>query len=242
MKPWNTLITGICVAAALPVTAAHADAIGTEGVVRASQLVMVPDVRNEERTSKGFSLIRAGRPQQAIAEFDAVIAAADRRYSGDSRPRLCARSEVERRQSASPGKEPVLIDPAICDAHFGKGFALIDLGKGNLAEGELRRAIELAPYDAHYINEYAELFKSRREWQKSHDLFARAWAIVDKDKSGPDAKVAARALRGMGYTQIALGRLDDAERLFRESQEFEPDSKAARFELSHIARKKAIGS
>jgi len=242
MKPWKTLIAGTCVAAALPVTAAYADGMGAEGVARASQLVMAPDLQSKERTSKGFSLIRAGRPQQAIAEFDAVIAAADRQYSGDPRPRLCARDEATARQFAGPGKEPVMIDPAVCDAHFGKGFALIDLGKGNLAEGELRRAIELAPYEAHYVNEYAELFKSRREWQKSHDLFARAWAIVDKDKSGPDAKVAARALRGMGYTQIGLGRLDDAERLFRQSQEYEPDSKAAHFELSHIARKKAIGS
>src|SRR3546814_3299420 len=96
--------------------------MGAEGVARASQLVMAPDLQSKERTSKGFSLIRAGRPQQAIAEFDAVIAAADRQYSGDPRPRLCARDEATARQFAGPGKEPVMIDPAVCDAHFGKGF------------------------------------------------------------------------------------------------------------------------
>lgn len=242
MSRWKACIPGICVATALAAPV-HADTVSGVAANLASQLAAAPDAQNRQRTSKGFSLIRAGRPQQAITEFDAVIAAADRQYSRDPRPRLCAADEAKARQFASAaGEEAVLIDPAVCDAHFGKGFALVDMGKGNLAEAELRRATELAPYEPHYFNEYAELFKSRREWQKSHALFAHAWAIVDKDKTGPDSKMAARALRGMGYTSIELGQLDEAEKLFRQSLEYEPDSEPARIELNHIARKKAIGS
>lgn len=243
MKRWKAYVPGVCAAIALAAPSAHADAVSGAAANLASQLVTAPEVQNKQRTSRGFSLIRAGRPQQAIMEFDAVIASADQQYSRDPRPRLCAADEAKARQFASAaGEEAVLIDPAVCDAHFGKGFALVDLGKGNLAEAELRRATELAPYEPHYFNEYAELFKSRREWQKSYDLFARAWAVVDKDKSGADSRMAARALRGMGYSRIGLGQLDEAEKLFRQSQEYEPDSEAARIEIGFIARKKAIGS
>src|SRR3546814_3056230 len=56
-----------------------------------------------------------------------------------------------------------LVDSALCDAHFGKGFALIDLGRGDLAEAELLKAMQMAPDNAQFANEYAELFKSRSE-------------------------------------------------------------------------------
>ena len=61
-------------------------------------------------------------------------------------------------------------------------------------------------------------------------------------KDGPDASLAARALRGMGYNKIEMGDLDAAENLFRQSQEYDPGSEAAKVELGYIARKKAIGS
>lgn len=135
-----------------------------------------------------------------------------------------------------------MVSSAVCDAHFGKGFALVDLGRGDLAEAELRRATELAPDNAHYANEYAELFKSRRQFQESYDLFARAWSVVDKDTKGPDAGIAARALRGMGFNLIELGRLDEAKTMFSQSLAYDAGNAAAKTELDFIAQRQAIGS
>ncbi|SFF85166.1 hypothetical protein SAMN05518801_102197 [Novosphingobium sp. CF614] len=196
------------------------------------------DAEARAQVSTGFDFIRAGKPNQAIEAFDRVIAASDARYAGDRRPRLCLGSGTK----AGKAAEAIALDPCVCDAHFGKGFALIDLGRGDLAEPELRLATEMAPDNAHYANEYAELFKSRREWRKSYDLFAHAWDVVDKDKAGPDAAIAARALRGMGYNRIEMGAFEEAERLFRKSQEYDPNSEVAKSELGYIARKLAIGS
>lgn len=191
------------------------------------------------RVDQAFDLIRNGKQAKAVGLFSDVIASADRSLAGDTRMRLC------RSDRNAPSADPsgvVLVDGALCDAHFGKGYALIDLGRGDLAEGELRMAMEMAPGNAHFANEYAELFKSRREWEQGYDAFAHAWAIADKDTAGPDADLAARALRGMGYTKMQLGDLDEAARLFRQSQDFEPRSEAAKIELGNIARKQAIGS
>lgn len=183
-----------------------------------------------------FDMIRKGKQANAVALFDKVIADAGRHFAGETRPIRC-------RITGAPMPEAgaVMVDRSLCDAHFGKGFALIDMGQGDLAEAELLKATQLGPQSAHYANEYAELFKSRREWQKSYDLFERAWTIVDKNPAGPDARIAARALRGMGYNMVGLGNLAQARELFLKSQEYDPDSQAARIELSHIEKRIAIG-
>ncbi|EIZ78786.1 diguanylate cyclase/phosphodiesterase [Novosphingobium sp. Rr 2-17] len=184
---------------------------------------------------QGFDLIRKGKQAQAVKLFDKVIQDADQRLVGDMRPRQCSTTGAIASDSA-------IVDSAVCDAHFGKGYALIDMGRGDLAETELRTAAQMAPTNAHFTNEYAELFKSRREWQQSYDLFAHAWDVVDKNPKGADAGVAARALRGMGYNKIELGQYEEAERLFKQSQIYDPTSTVASGELEYIARKKAIGA
>jgi len=196
----------------------------------------ISGIRDE--VDQGFNLLSKGKQAMAVNLFDRVIATVDRHLAGDSRQKLCDGDGHIKADLAGT----VIVDKAVCDAHFGKGYALIDLGRGDLAEAELHMATTMAPGDAHYANEYAELFKSRREWQKSYDLFARAWNVVDKDMKGPDASLAARALRGMGYNMIELGKLDEAEKLFRQSLDYEPRSDAAKGELSYLARKRAIGS
>lgn len=185
---------------------------------------------------QAFNLIRRGKQEQAVKLFDKVITQGQMHLAGDTRPRLC------RLGDGAAGDVSASIDPAVCDAHFGKGFALIDLGRGDLAEAELAKATQMAPTNAHFANEYAELFKSRRDWQKSYDGFARAWSVVDKSTTGPDASVAARALRGMGFNKAAMGQYDEAEALYTQSLQYDPSNAIANAELGNIARRKAIGS
>jgi tetratricopeptide (TPR) repeat protein len=190
--------------------------------------------------------IRIGKPAEAVKLADALIATiGPKEGAGTASTPYCAHrgDTLGSALGAAARKENATFYPmALCDAHFLKAFALIDMGRGDLAESELQQAIALDPLEAHYVNEYAELYKSRREWQKSYDLFARAWGIVDKGRRGPDATIAARALRGMGYNKIEMMQFGEAETLFRQSQDYEPDSEVARSELQYIARKKAIGS
>ncbi|WP_243652784.1 diguanylate cyclase [Novosphingobium sp. PhB165] len=188
--------------------------------------------------SRGFDMIRAGKPEKAVKLFDSVISASEQGLAGDARPRLCL---SDNGGHAAPSNA-IMVSSAVCDAHFGKGYALVDLGRGDLAENELRRATELAPDNAHYANEYAELFKSRRQFQKSYDLFAHAWAIVDKNTKGSDAGIAGRALRGMGFNLIELGRLGEAKQMFEQSLLYDPGNSGAKSELDFIAQRQAIGA
>jgi len=136
-------------------------------------------------------------------------------------------------------RDAVVTDMAPCHAYFIKGFALIDLGRGPEAEPFLRRATELAPNNAHYLNEYAEWWKSARKWQKSYDLFAQAAGLAALQPPDVRNKRHARSLRGMGFNLIELGRLDTAESIFNQSLKLEPDSQAAANELAHIKEQRA---
>lgn len=191
-----------------------------------------------------FASIRAGDPNAAIATADRVVAAYETAFRG--KIVKCADGLDDAVKvtilTADKNTDITVVGPGWCQALFAKGFALIDLHRSDEAEPFLARAVTMAPTDAHYLNEYAELWKGRREWQRSFDLFSQSFDLVDHDPKGRNAPVAARALRGMGFTKIELGDLDEAERLFRRSLEFDPKSTGARSELEYIARKKAVGT
>ncbi|TXI08990.1 MAG: tetratricopeptide repeat protein [Novosphingobium sp.] len=139
-------------------------------------------------------------------------------------------------------REAVEIDGAFCLAPFLKGCALIDLHRWDDAEPMLRLASESAPLNAQFRNEYAEWFKAMKQWQKAHDVFEEAYGLGEYAGDEANKKAnQARALRGMGFTEIEMGDLDKAEESFRKSLKIIPDHEGAKSELQYIAnlRKKA---
>jgi tetratricopeptide (TPR) repeat protein len=210
----------------------------------ADKITIEMENARESELQAGYDFIRAGKPAEALAKFDAVIAGyeAERRGTqvrcADSLEQAIILSAV---LTADPGLdgEATILGANWCSALFAKGFALIDLGRSDQAEDYLERATQMAPFEPHYVNELAELYKNRRQWQRSHDTFARALDIADYPGVDASPRVRARSLRGMGFTMIELGDLDAAEELFRRSQDYDPDSAAARTELEYIASLRA---
>ena len=209
----------------------------------ADGVVVEPDTQFDAQLLEGVQLLSAGKPAPAIKIFDAIIAAYEAKY-GTKIIYRCATptsakdtiADALQAALATKGKTIVIGSEEWCTALWGKGFALIDLGKTDEAGLYLARAVEMDPMNAHFINEYAEWFKPQRKWQQSYDLFLRAWRTVDHDKKGPNRRVAARSLRGMAFNLIELGNLKEAERLYRQSLEYEPEAAAkVQNELDYIA-------
>jgi Tfp pilus assembly protein PilF len=185
-----------------------------------------------------------GDPSRAEQAFSRIIKHYQGRYRAKASFRCSINAEHAKELAASlenaPGEQDIIIlGPDWCTALWGKGFTLIDLGRWNEAEPFLARSVEMAPHNAHFRNEYAEWFKSRRDWNRAFLEFSLAWDVVSHDPQGPDRTLAARALRGLGFAKIELGQLDEAEALFRKSLEFEPDSRAAANELEFIAQQRS---
>jgi tetratricopeptide (TPR) repeat protein len=212
--------------------------------VQAESVTVTFQSEHREKLDAGFDALWAGQYSKAEKIFARVITDFEEKHSGQ-RIYRCADGMDDTLQvailaAADAGTGPIsVLGPEWCEALFGMGYVLIDLKRSDEAGKYLARAVEMAPTKAHYINEYAEWYKSRREWQRSHDLFAQAWDKVSHDKAGPNRTVAARALRGMGFNKIELGDLDEAKRLFNQSLEFELENAMAKSELEYIARLEA---
>ena len=209
----------------------------------ATNVTIAPESSHDTELADALGKMQHGDPAGAEAIFTKVI----KTYEAQSKPGQTYRCAEDLEDSikvsgllmmTAKGSDVTVLGPGWCMALWGEGFSLIDLGRSDEALPFLARAAEMAPTRAHYINEYAEWYKSNHQWQKAHDLFAQAWSVVDHDKKGPDRKVAARALRGIAYTTVELGDLDAAEKLFRQSQQYEPESEAAKSELEYIRQQR----
>lgn len=242
MRSGFLLSIGLTLAVIVTIPAASAETVGVIGH-GGSKITMEPLGPEQDEVVKGLKLVAAGQPAEAEKVFTSVIAQFEASHD-PAIPYRCTRDgdsakrTIKLSAAGLNGKDYILGGFVWCAALFGKGYALIDLQRPDDAGPYLARAVEMAPADAHYVNEYAEWFKTRRQWQKSYDLFAQAWDVVDRDKQGRDRKIAARALRGMAYNKVEMGELDAAEKLNRQSQEYEPENVGVRSELEYIAKLK----
>ena len=190
------------------------------------------------------ALLLAGKPDKAEAIFSLIIADMEKTHD-PAVPYRCVYTEMVQTTIAYTTKElgqkPFILGSDVwCTALWGKGFALIDLQRSDEAGPFLARSVEMMPVNAHFINEYAEWYKSKRDSKASFDLFLRAWHTVGHDVKGSDRKIAARSLRGMAYNLIEQGDLDGAERLYRQSLDYEPEASGkVQQELDYIKEQKA---
>lgn len=232
-----TFAFGLALLLAVPIQArAAADAPARSDSFEAEQSKLLVDA---------FELTQKGKPAEAEVLFSKVINAYEKSAKSGVIYR-CANgglnvvSTLLGAVAQAPKNEIIAVGPNWCAALFGKGFVLIDLGRLPEAGPFLAKAVEMEPLNPHYINEYAEWFKSQRNWTRSYSLFSQAWGLVSHDKKGPDRPVAARALRGMAFNLIEQGDLEQAEKLLKESLEYEPEAaKKVQTELDYIADMKA---
>ena len=236
MRFRQTLGLSIALALGLGALPAYAKAVAAP-----SADIGKSQAEEDQAMAKAFTLVAQGKAVEAEAIFSAVIAKYDRAAEPDVAYR-CANgldgtlSVLLKAATSNAKGTTVALGPNWCAALFGKGYALIDLGRASEAGPFLAKAVAMDPLNAHYLNEYAEWFKPQRQWQRSYDLFAQAWDIVSHDKKGPDRKIAARSLRGMAFNLIELGDYKKAERLYRQSLDFEPEAAAkVQNELDYIA-------
>lgn len=145
------------------------------------------------------------------------------------------------------------------DTIFLRGYCLVELEQLDAAERSLREALELIEDDFVYACELGHVMHQRREWAAAMALFERAAANADAalhtedlgpTPAAPEGALVLfntvggwkrRAMRGIGFSLFELGRLDDAERAYREVLAIEPNDQQAQNELRLILQTRARG-
>ncbi len=242
-------------AAALAATCTLADAtvIGTYGVTSSSAAsapasapsgvdpaVAARRAADAASINQAGALIQAHQPQAAIERIlDPLIADQEAQVRNIQASLYCAQSPAESLvyllAAANAKKPAVVVDGTLCSAYFMRGFAEIDLGKLPAAEADYDHLVTLSPHNPHYLNEVGQFHSRMRDWNGALALFHRAEEDA-KAFSVPgraDAELGL-ALRGIGYVDVELGKLDEAEAAYRRCIEIDANDQKAKAELGYV--------
>jgi len=194
---------------------------------------------DQAQVNSAADLISAGKPTEAIAILDPIIASQEEAARSDTRQRYCARGTAETLfytgLAAKEKKSAVVLDQSACYAIFLKGFALIDLNRSDEAKLFIERAVAMAPSNAQFLGELAEWYKMHGDLDHAWDLFKQAETAASFSPNDRETFDRTRGMRGEGYILIERGKLDEAEAIYRACLRIDPNDERAKAQLQYIA-------
>ncbi|NIA52944.1 tetratricopeptide repeat protein [Massilia sp. TW-1] len=197
------------------------------------------EAEQQQHVDAAAKLLQQGKPAEALDGIDKVIAHFEAVRKDKTDVAYCARSPAESlvylAEAAKNNTATSVYGSAWCDAYFLRGYALIELGRAGEARAALERAVHLAPREAHYRSELAELYARQKNWNEALAAFDASATVAEEsvDKERKNAELG-RALRGKGFVLVELGKLDEAEAMYRRCLALDPADKKAMNELRYV--------
>ncbi len=134
----------------------------------------------------------------------------------------------------------IVVSFGYAHAYFLKGFIAVEQRDLNQAIEHMSKAVTLSPMNTDFLCELGYSYQSTRVWDKALECFARALSNTpEDDRNGNIAR--RRALRGQAFVLVELGKIDDAEHLYKKCLEIDPRDQNALHELQCIAHLRAGG-
>lgn len=193
----------------------------------------------ERSLVEGYTLLNQGYRKKAIEEFDKAIEQCQEQYGARNKRVYASRGQTETLYymllAAADDKPAMAVDSTCADALYLRGYASLDSGQFEIAEEYIERAVSMAPVNARYLSELGHIQHLKRDWKRALELFGQAEEYAAA-YSPPEVRELelTRAKRGVGYSLIELGRLDEAEAKFRECLAIDRKDKNALHELEYI--------
>ncbi|MEK7863991.1 MAG: tetratricopeptide repeat protein, partial [Chloroflexota bacterium] len=188
----------------------------------------------EKYLQEGIDLIQSKDLALAIEKFDRIITDYDDTYGHRSDKLFLSFLSREEflafvKGQPPPEREVVWLHPYYSQAHYYKGYALVQLERTPEACAEIQRAIDLNPMHGPFYLELAYIHARQRDFDRALQLYNNA---LERDYF-PAKSATAAAYRGIGYIYIESGMLSEAVRMYEKSLELEPESSIARQELDY---------
>jgi tetratricopeptide (TPR) repeat protein len=202
------------------------------------------DLEQSALLKQGLDLAAKGSRETAIRDFyDPVIAYYERAYSDTHKHYFSARDTAEALLYALDGAktntDTLVVSRNWVEAHFVKGFALVDLGQLNAAHAEFDSALKLAPHNSQVRAELGSLYNRQREFSKALESYQQAEQDVEFSPSEAKTLDQVRACHGLGYAYTELGQWDDAEKAYRKALEINPNDQQSLKEIQYIQRQRS---
>ncbi|MDX1705563.1 tetratricopeptide repeat protein [Pseudidiomarina sp.] len=199
----------------------------------------------QQYMEQGLEDLSYGHPEKALGEFDQAIALCKKQFAGSEERVYVARGMTDSiyymLKARVDNESAVAVATDCADAFYLRGYASIELGQIDAGEQHLNKALEFSPVNSMYLSEMGHIYHIKEDWQKALDTFAQAEEFSAFSPEELKASELARAKRGVGFSLIELGRLDEAEAKFRECLELDPNDEVALHELKYIEEQRNSG-
>jgi tetratricopeptide (TPR) repeat protein len=190
----------------------------------------------------GFQLIRLKKPEQAMTKyFNPILATYQKKFPQDGNRYFCARNQKEAlayllsasQKKTKKGKTSIISD-VWCNAQFGKAQAYIVMKKWPQAKVEMFKAVSMSPQNAQYLSELGHIYHAEKNWADALKIFKRAEKATQFSSPQYRKVEKTRAIRGIGFSLIEMGRLHEARQEFQRCLKINPKDKRALNELTYI--------
>jgi tetratricopeptide (TPR) repeat protein len=219
-----------------------------------------PAVLTAEQISKllqeGADVLKQGNAELAIKNYfepvnqsfmrqTAKAGADDEIYSTHSATETAAYTAKVAKENEGSAKplRMVTVDGAWTDALILKARALGQLNRAPEALSALNQAVTLSPGYPPVWLEMGAIYKDRKDWENSFKAYKTAendaGAIEDK---AAQTQALAGALRGQAMAMVELGRLDDAETLYKRCLKMDPGDSAATDGLAQVQARRGTSA
>ena len=154
-------------------------------------------------------------------------------------PRTEKEKEIFLKKASSTSKKIVLLSSILPEAHYYKAYAQIGMKKLNDAESTLNEALSMSPYNSKYTSELGLIYLMRKNWKQALNIYKRAEKYAQNYSPKSEVKQELiKAMRGVGYSLIEIGELNEAEKKFNSLLRLDSKDKIALNELGYIQEKK----
>ena len=126
------------------------------------------------------------------------------------------------------------------EALYYRAYALLELGNLSAAQRDLEQAISLSPANPNYLSELGYIHQLERDWKSALQTYelAEEYARTYSPEEVRTAELS-RALRGLGYVLVELGRLDEAAERYEECLDLDGSDQVAAEELKYVRQLQA---
>ena len=186
------------------------------------------------KVSAARELIGRKKFTEAGEMLDAVIAFFETRYVTTNAACVSfeTKADFQRFLTQSGLTNAVWLDWSYKQAYYFKAFIATELSEHEQALRLLDQVLRVSPDDVGALSEKGNIYNITGRPRSGLEQYRKAYELA-KDVDARKA-MAARALRGMGYAYVELGRLQEAEAAYRDSLTLEPDNRIALEELTFI--------
>ncbi|RUO58721.1 tetratricopeptide repeat protein [Pseudidiomarina insulisalsae] len=199
-----------------------------------------------QHLDRGVEALSAGDMQLAGSAIDQALALCAKELEGNEQRYYASRGMAESMfymlMAAQSGADAVDIDTSCGDALYLRTYISVEQGDIDQAERLIRQALELSPANAMYLAELGHIYHLKRDWKGALDVFTKAesYALAYSPEHRKVEELG-RAKRGMGFSLIELGQLDEAEAKFKECLELNKQDLNALQELEYIKQLRSQG-